>query len=188
MGKPESQLKRQPEQTVFLESPSPRRMAEFIAAVRRSRDLYGHWAAPPRTAEQYKAFLQRVGRPTHFAHLVCTRANELVGAININEVVRGVFQSGYLGCYAFVPHAGRGYMRQGLELVLRLAFRRYGLHRLEANVQPDNVRSTALVRGLGFRLEGYSPRYLKLAGRWREHERWALTIEDWKTSRARVVG
>jgi ribosomal-protein-alanine N-acetyltransferase len=183
MGKPESQVKRRPEQPASLENPSARRMVEFIAAVRRSRSLHGRWAAPPRTAEQYRAFLQRARGPTQFAHLVCTGANDLVGVININEVVRGAFQSGYLGYYAFVPHAGHGYMRQGLELVLRLAFRQYGLHRLEANVQPDNVRSTALVRGLGFRLEGYSPRYLKLAGRWRDHERWALTIEDWKTSR-----
>ena len=74
-------------------------------------------------------------------------------------------------------------MREGLELVLQLAFRQYGLHRLEANVQPDNVRSIALVRGFGFRLEGYSPRYLKIAGRWRDHERWAITIDDWKKLR-----
>jgi ribosomal-protein-alanine N-acetyltransferase len=64
--------------------------------------------------------------------------------------------------------------------VIRLAFRSYKLHRLEANIQPGNHRSIALVRGLGFAREGYSPRYLKIGGRWRDHERWALTVERWR--------
>jgi ribosomal-protein-alanine N-acetyltransferase len=114
---------------------------------------------------------------------VCTDDGELAGVINISEIVRGVFCSGYLGYYAFVPHAGGGYMRSGLAAVLRLAFRQYKLHRLEANIQPDNRRSIALVRSLGFSREGYSPRYLKIAGRWRDHERWALTVDAWRTSR-----
>jgi ribosomal-protein-alanine N-acetyltransferase len=81
-----------------------------------------------------------------------------------------------------------GHMRAGLAAVIRLAFRSYGLHRLEANIQPDNSRSIALVRGLGFELEGFSPRYLKIGGRWRDHERWALTAESWRTLRKSPLG
>jgi RimJ/RimL family protein N-acetyltransferase len=101
-------------------------------------------------------------------------------SLNISEIVRGVFCSGYLGYYALVPHSGKGYMTRGLAAVLYDAFRVHRLHRLEANIQPGNQASRALVQRLGFRLEGLSPRYLKIGRRWCDHERWAITLEDWK--------
>lgn len=84
----------------------------------------------------------------------------------------------YLGFYAGAAHAGQGFMGEGLRLVLRHAFRRLRLHRLEANIQPGNVASKRLVRRCGFRREGFSQRYLRVFGRWRDHERWAVTAED----------
>ena len=74
-------------------------------------------------------------------------------------------------------------MREGLALLLKHAFGPLGLHRVEANIQPGNTASIALVKGAGFRLEGFSPRYLKVAGRWRDHERWAITVEDLRGER-----
>jgi len=71
-------------------------------------------------------------------------------------------------------------MSEALQLVLRYAFRDLGLHRLEANIQPGNVASVALVQRAGFSLEGYSRRYLKIGGQWRDHERWAIIAEDYK--------
>jgi [ribosomal protein S5]-alanine N-acetyltransferase len=69
-------------------------------------------------------------------------------------------------------------MSAGIRAAIAKAFGTLRLHRLEANIQPDNDASRRLVRRLGFRLEGYSPRYLKIGGKWRDHERWALTAEE----------
>ena len=63
--------------------------------------------------------------------------------------------------------------------VITHAFHKMKLHRLEANIQPGNSASTALVKALGFRREGFSPRYLKINGRWRDHERWTILSEEW---------
>ena len=124
---------------------------------------------------------------THVGFVVCRCEDDaIVGIFNIGEIVRGLFKSAYLGYYALAPHAGEGYMAEGLELVLRVAFRRLKLHRLEANVQPTNTRSLALVRRAGFVREGYSRRYVRIAGRWRDHVRMALLVEDWRARRTKT--
>ena len=99
----------------------------------------------------------------------------------LHQIFHGAFRGAYLGYYMGAPYANRGYMTEALQLMLRYAFKKIKLHRLEANIQPGNTASIALVRRAGFRREGYSPRYLKICGRWRDHERWAITVEDWKS-------
>jgi len=177
---------------VRLAKPSVRWLRVFVSAVRRSRRLHARWVSPPATPATYRAYLRRLRRATHTSYLICMRGSgELVGVANISEIVRGHFQSGYLGYYAFTPHARQGLMTEGLVQVINTAFRRLGLHRLEANVQPGNRASLRLVRRLGFRKEGYSPRYLEIQGRWRDHERWAILADNgprkvWRaTSRSR---
>lgn len=164
----------------ILEKPSVRYRQEFLAAVAQSRKLHREWASPPRTEKQFFESLKRLQSQSHIGYWVRTEDGQLAGVININEIVRGRFCSGYLGYYALVPHNGRGYMKRGLRAVISEAFGKHKLHRLEANIQPDNEISRCLVQRLGFRLEGFSPRYLKIAGHWRDHERWALTAEEWK--------
>src|SRR5262249_36487732 len=95
----------------ILEQPSARRQEEFLAAVIRSRKLHRHWASPPRIIEEFLENLKRFRGQSHIGYWVCTEAGELAGVININEIVRGRFCSGYLGYYALVPHNGRGYMK-----------------------------------------------------------------------------
>jgi len=104
----------------------------------------------------------------------------VIGEINLSQIVRGIFLSAYLDYQVGAPYARQGYMGEALRLALRHAFTTLGLHRLEANIQPENTASIALVRKIGFTQEGCSRRYLKIGGRWRDHERWAILREDWE--------
>lgn len=173
---------------IVLATPSVRRRTHFLAAVARSRKLHGRWTSAPRTAKSFAEYVKRFTSPTQIGHWIFTETGKLAGVVNISEIVRGRFRSGYLGYYAFAPHDGRGYMTEGVRAIISKAFRKLGLHRLEANIQPENKKSRRLVQRLGFKLEGYSPRYLKIAGRWRDHERWAITAEDWAKISRKPLG
>jgi ribosomal-protein-alanine N-acetyltransferase len=169
---------------VVIRPPVARDRDAFLAAMHASRRLHRSWSAPPRTPAAWAAFLRRYRRPTHVAFLACRRDDgRIAGAFMLMEIVRGQFQGAYLGYYAAAELARRGYMTEGLRLVLRHAFGALRLHRIEANIQPANARSIALVRRCGFRREGFSPRYLKIAGRWRDHQRWAIVAEEWRARR-----
>jgi ribosomal-protein-alanine N-acetyltransferase len=147
----------------------------FVSAARRSRALHRPWVTAPCDGAGFQRYLDRFDGRSHFGFVVVrSDTGDLVGAINVTNVVYGAFRSGYLGYFAFKGSEGRGFMKRGLRLVVRHAFRELGLHRLEANIQPGNLASIALVRACGFRKEGYSPAYLKIGGRWRDHERWAI--------------
>ncbi|HEX4109386.1 MAG TPA: GNAT family protein [Solirubrobacteraceae bacterium] len=166
---------------VTLRAPSPADRDEFLALMRESRTMHLPWAVPPTTDADYDALLERASRADTEAHLICRSPDGvIVGFANLNHIVRGGLQSAYLGYAVGAPHAAQGYMTEGLELVLARAFDELGLHRVEANIQPGNGRSLALAERCGFRREGYSPRYLRINGAWRDHERWALLAEDWR--------
>ncbi|TMC19351.1 MAG: GNAT family N-acetyltransferase [Chloroflexi bacterium] len=125
--------------------------------------------------------------PSRFTFRILVRREDqaLLGAVNLSQIFRGGFQNAYLDYWIGAPYARQGYMREGLGLALDHAFKTLRLHRLEANIQPANTASKKLVEGLGFRLEGFSPRYLKIRGRWRDHERWAILKEDWRPTHPR---
>jgi [ribosomal protein S5]-alanine N-acetyltransferase len=148
---------------------------EFLAASRRSHALHRPWVAPPETPAAFKLYIARMHQPGNHAFTLRRRdTGALVGFAAVTNIIMGAFRSGYLGYYGFAPHARQGFMREGVGEVVRYAFRTLKLHRIEANVQPKNRASRALIESLGFRQEGFSPRYLKIGGRWRDHERWAL--------------
>jgi len=152
---------------------------EFTARARESRSLHRPWLFPPDDTDAYAAYAGRlIEDPTKAGFLVCERdGGGIAGFININNIVRGAFRSGALGYGAFAHAAGRGLMAEGLDLVVRYAFGEMGLHRLEINAQPGNAGSIALARKCGFRLEGFSPDFIRIDGAWRDHERWAITAE-----------
>ncbi|MCX7383239.1 MAG: GNAT family N-acetyltransferase [Alphaproteobacteria bacterium] len=151
--------------------------AAMVAANVASAELHFPWVEPFQDIAGFRAWFAGIASGRRRSFLI-EQDGRLAGVINLNEIVRGPFLSAYLGYYALAGGAGRGMMTSGLSQVIVEAFGPMGLHRLEANIQPANARSIALVRRLGFRLEGYSPRYLKIAGDWRDHERWARLCDD----------
>ncbi len=168
----------------MIRPPTPGDQPGFLLAVHCSRSLHRGWVSPPSTSKEFVSYLERASSESYRCFLVIHRhTRDIVGVINLNNVIRGNFQNAFLGYYGFSPYAGMGLMHEGMRLVLNHAFRELKLHRLEANIQPGNRASIALVRKCGFVREGCSRRYLKICGRWRDHERWALLAEDFRALR-----
>jgi ribosomal-protein-alanine N-acetyltransferase len=164
---------------VRLADPTSDDRREFIDLVEASFDLHRPWTYPPADATSYRRLLER-NRADNFYALLARRTDDdaIVGLFELSGIVRGLFQNAYLGYWAGQPFAGQGYMREGMDLTLKFAFNELKLHRVEANIQPANKRSLILARAAGFRREGFSPRYLKIGGRWRDHERWAILADE----------
>ncbi|NAR77670.1 GNAT family N-acetyltransferase [Acinetobacter haemolyticus] len=165
---------------VYLRKPQLSDLAEIKQAYQNSIHLHQPWTYPPTDFEQY---LQQEHR-----YFVCLTENHaIVGTFNISNIIRGHFHSAFLGYEAFYPYIGQGYMRHGLQLVLHEAFQILNLHRLEANIQPENSPSIRLVAGAGFVKEGFSRQYLRVGGKeWKDHERWAILNSNWTDKKYQV--
>jgi len=116
-----------------------------------------------------------------FAHQAPGHA---IGQIHLSQIARGPFCNAMLGYSIDAAHEGRGLMREALEAVLADAFARLALHRVQANVRPDNTRSLALLQRLGFEQEGLARAYLFIDGAWRDHLLTALRAPGWPLDRA----
>jgi ribosomal-protein-alanine N-acetyltransferase len=169
---------------VILRGPEETDADAYIAQMRSSRRFHHPWIVAPTDREAWDALLARHATPeVEVLFAVRREDGAIVGTFVLSQIFYGPFCNAYLGYWATQEYAGAGYMSEGMAAVLRHAFRKLNLHRIEANVQPGNAASIALLERTGFRREGFSPRYLKVAGRWRDHERWAITVEDWRKRR-----
>lgn len=166
---------------VSIREPRPADAEAYAAAVRRSADHLRPWN--PVDPEGFHELLRRQGPSLCTFLIIDDEDAGIVGKCNVANIVRARFRNGTLGYDSYVPYAGTGRMSEGMRLVVDRCFAGYpdglGLHRLEINVQPENTRSIAMARRLGFRHEGFSPRMLFLNDAWRDHERYALTAEEW---------
>ncbi len=172
---------------VFIRKPKIEDKEKFISEMQRSQSLHHPWVKAPTTIQEFDEYFQRCQQSNQKSFLVCNDTGNIVGVFNVSEIVRGLFQNAYLGFYAVADFAGKGYMSVGLKLVLAKIFNELKLHRIEANIQPDNVQSIQLIKKNGFRYEGFSPRYLKIDNEWRSHEHWAMTYEDFIRNDAKVL-
>ncbi|MEA2459704.1 MAG: [ribosomal protein S5]-alanine N-acetyltransferase [Thermoleophilaceae bacterium] len=170
----------------FLRHGHDRDAQEFVELIRASRELHQPWSFPPTEPEDFRGLVDRSRNDDFELLLLCRRGDgAIMGFFNLSQIFRGPFMNAYLGYAVGQQFAGQGYMSEGIELVLQHAFETLGLHRLEANIQPTNAASIALAKRAGFRLEGFSPRYLKIDGHWRDHERWAVLAEERAAGRPR---
>lgn len=101
------------------------------------------------------------------------------GEMNLSSIQRGPFQSGYIGYWIDVEHAGAGYTPEALVVLMRYAFEELGLHRVQIAIIPRNNASHRVVEKLNIRSEGVALRYLEINGVWEDHVRYAMTSEEW---------
>ena len=160
--------------SVYLRRPKAEDKALLTEAYAQSKFLHEPFVFAPINIDLYVA--------QENCYLVCDKTHHhIIGTFNISNIVRGWFQSGYLGYAVFSPFQQQGLMHQGLLLVIEEAFTTLNLHRVEANIQPENIASINLVAKAGFVKEGYSKNYLCIGGKeWKDHERWALVNNNWK--------
>ena len=102
----------------------------------------------------------------------------LAGQVTVDNIVHGALRSGHLGYWIDRELAGRGVASLAVALVCDHAFGPVGLHRLQADIRPENGPSRRLVERLGFRQEGLFRSYLDIDGAWRDHLGYALLAEE----------
>lgn len=102
----------------------------------------------------------------------------IIGQVSLNSILLGPMRSAFIGYWIAPTHARRGYMTQAITLALGYAFNRLMLHRVEANIQPHNTPSISTILKVGFRYEGFSPKLVQIAGKYADHNRYAILDEE----------
>ena len=111
----------------------------------------------------------------------------LVGEINLSGIQRGPFQSAHVGYWVDQAYAGRGLVPEALVLVFRLALEDLNLHRVEVAIVPRNRASRRVVEKLDLRDEGTARDYLQIRGRWEDHVRFGITVDEWRARREELT-
>ncbi len=166
---------------LYLRYPNKRDLFELTTLNLASKELHRGLVSPPTDEKSFAEYLKRNDSDANECLLICEiETGKICGAINLSQIFRGGFQNAYLGYYVGAGFAGKGLMTEAISLILKFAFKDLKLHRIEANVQPENLASIAVLRKNNFTKEGFSRKYLKIGGKWRDHERWAIISEDWR--------
>ncbi len=182
---------------VILRLPTTRDAASIAEYLKRNREF--HRATDPiRSEESFTpAYWKRTVRIIHrefqldaSARMVLFRKDEparVIGVVNFNQIVRGVFQAAYLGYAIDEAEEGRGLMTEALRLGIEYMFGERNLHRIMANFIPENAKSARVLEKLGFVIEGKAKEYLKINGRWQDHVLTSLTNPRWQEPGSRSM-
>ena len=162
-----------------IQAPEAADEQAFLKAMQSSASLHYPWVSAPSDHAGWVRYMDRLKRVNEAGFLVKSlSAGEICGVINLNLITYEALCSAYVSYFGVAGQAEQGYMKEGLTQVVQHAFGKLGLHRLEANIQPDNLASVALAQSVGFQYEGFSPGLLKINNVWCDHERWAVLAND----------
>lgn len=149
--------------------------SEFLNNSIASKKLHRNWVIVPRTKRQFWEYVNEMNSDTNKAFAVIDKNTfAIVGVVEFRDIFMFDFKNSYISYYAFHQYLRQGFMKSGVLKAVDFAFKKLRLHRLEANIQPENKASIALVKSCGFKKEGFSPKFIKKGGKWKDHERWAL--------------
>jgi [ribosomal protein S5]-alanine N-acetyltransferase len=166
---------------VYLRYPKDTDFDEISTLYRSSEGRFHNFFQSGYDRATFEALLTDMKSDALEPFYICGKDSGIIlGTITLSQIFRKRFQNAYLGYMLASKYTGNGFMTESVQLVLRFAFNTLKLHRVEANVQPENRPSIAVLERTGFSKEGYSRKYLKIGGRWRDHERWAIIKDDWK--------
>ncbi|MBT6035392.1 MAG: GNAT family N-acetyltransferase [Kordiimonadaceae bacterium] len=164
---------------VHLQLPAQLHKKTFCEFIHRNKEFHEPWVYIPDDPKYFDQYIRRMKMGKMLGFFVyANESGNFVGVVNLNNVRLDPFGSGSLGYYADEKECGKGYMKEAIWLVLRHAFLKIGLNRVEVNIQPENESSFALVKSAGFTNEGFSKKYLKIGDEYRDHQRWAYLSED----------
>lgn len=104
--------------------------------------------------------------------------DEIVGQLNVANILYGSVSSAVIGYWIAPEFAGRSIMTKAVALVTDYLFNVVGLHRVEIDIRPENTSSLRIIEKLGFRFEGVKERYIHINGAWRDHYVFAITYEE----------
>lgn len=155
----------------------------------RNREHFAPWD-PRRTSDFFTeawwswrlSYDRELAAQDRSYRLLCFEPGDerVIGHVSFANVVRGAFWSCQLGFGLDAGHVGRGLMHEALSASIPWALEALRMHRIEANHRPENTRSGALLKRLGFVPQGYARDYLLIDGAWRDHVLTAITSSHWR--------
>ena len=149
--------------------------SSFLKVMNSNDQFLYPWVRPVKTKDEFLKYYQTFNRISAEGFLLeHLENNEIVGLVSLGGILRGALQSGQLGFYLSETYSKKGFMSEALKGIIPYIFKNLRLHRIEANVQPNNRASKALIKKMGFVNEGFSQRFMYIYGAWRDHERWAI--------------
>ena len=153
---------------------------ELIAANLASMALHEPWVSPCRDEMSFMGYLARCDGERSVGFVARERSSgRIAGIVNLSEIVRGFFQSAYMGYYGMAGMNGRGLMREAVGLVVTHAFEELDLHRVSARCDERNTRSYALMERIGMRREAHFRENELFKGEWGGEFVYAVLAREW---------